>query len=401
MTVAEKEPKSPQPPPVPEDEAALSGRDRRRRKVKERFRGLNRFWQRISEGLEVQQLWEQFHREAHASYELYRKEVDWTPREHERGMRRAWRMARDLFWVIVMKLSPARRVMLLLALGVGLLGAVSFTVGKTSIVIDIRSLAFAILLVLLVLELADRVTMKRDLEIAREIQHWLVPESPPVVAGLDIAFVSRPANTVGGDYYDAFFPDPKSKRLLLAMADVAGKSVPAAILMATFQASLHSFAQDSDDPLHLAERLNDFACTRSMDGRRFTTAFLAELNVERLSLRYVNAGHNFPVLKRATGKWERLERGGLPFGIDAQGRYESDVVHLEKGDLLFIFTDGLVEAIDPSNQEFGDQRMLEVLGALRTETAAETIGALLDAVDRFRAGARRYDDITCLAVRVE
>src|SRR5262249_22167106 len=153
-------------------------------------------------------------------------------------------------------------------------GAVSFTVGKTSIVVDIRSLGFAILLVLLVLELADRVTMKRDLEIAREIQYWLVPESPPAVPGPDIPFVSRAATTGGGDYSAPFSRDPKSRRLLLATADVAGKSVPAAILMATFQASLHSFAQDTDSPVQLAERLNDFACTRSMEGRRFTTAFL-------------------------------------------------------------------------------------------------------------------------------
>src|SRR5262245_60702710 len=164
LAVTEQDPK---PPQATDGFAPLSRRARRRQRAKGWFRGVNRFWHRISEGLEVQQLWEQFHREAHASYELYRKEVDWTPQEGERGMRRALRRARAIFWVIVMKLSPARRVMLLLALGVGLLGAVSFTVGKTSIVVDIRSLGFAILLVLLVLELADRVTMKRDLEIAR------------------------------------------------------------------------------------------------------------------------------------------------------------------------------------------------------------------------------------------
>jgi len=290
---------------------------------------------------------------------------------------------------------------LLLALGLSFFGAVNVTIGDTSISFDLRGLGFFVVLLLLGLELADRVTMKRDLEIAREIQHWLVPESPPRVPGLDIAFTTRPANTVAGDYYDAFFRDPTEKRLLLAVADVAGKSVPAEILMATFQAGLHSCAYDRDGPLEVAERLNQLACARSLEGRRFTTAFLAELDLDSLSLRYVNAGHNAPVVRRASGSWERLERGGLPLGIDPEARYESGSTRLNKGDLLFIFTDGLVEAMDSSNAEYGDSRMIEALGTLRGEGAAGTIRSLIERVERFATGMRQYDDITCLALRVE
>ena len=365
------------------------------------IRGVRRFWQRVSEGLEAQQLWEQFHSEAHASYELYRKEVDWAPREKERGFVRGLRITKELCWAVLSKLSPARRVLLLLAVGTSWLGALSVRLPNASFSFDVRGLGFLLLFLLLGLELADRVTMKRDLEIAREIQHWLVPESPPHVPGLDIAFTTRPANTVAGDYYDAFFRDSSQKRLLMAVADVAGKSVPAAILMATFQAGLHSCAYDREGPLEIAERLNQLACARSLEGRRFTTAFLADLDLERLTLQYVNAGHNAPVLRRASGAWERLDRGGLPLGIDPGARYESGSTHLGNGDLLFIFTDGLVEAMDTSKTEYGDSRLIEALGSLRGESADRTIRALVERVERFAAGTRQYDDITCLALRVE
>ena len=389
-------------PPEPEQKAKPRvARTRPRKRLVRPIQAVHRFWQRVSEGLEAQQLWEQFHSEAHASYELYRKEVDWAPREKERGFVRSVRLTKELFWAVLSKLSPARRVLLLLALALSFFGALSVTIGDKSISLDLRGLGFFVVLLLLGLELADRVTMKRDLEIAREIQHWLVPESPPRVPGIDIAFTTRPANTVAGDYYDAFFRDSGEKRLLLAVADVAGKSVPAAILMAPFQAGLHSCAYDREGPLEIAERLNQLACARSLEGRRFTTAFLADLDLESLTLRYVNAGHNAPVLRRASGVCERLDRGGLPLGIDPAARYESGSARLATGDLLFIFTDGLVEAMDRSNGEYGDSRMIEALETLRGENAAGTIRASIERVERFAAGMRQYDDITCLALRIE
>jgi len=166
---------------------------------------------------------------------------------------------------------------------------------------------------LLALEIADRVTMKRDLEIAREIQSWLVPDVPPRIPGYEFAFVTRPANTVAGDYYDVFARncngDPDS--VLVTVPDVAGKRIPAALLMASFQASLRVLSatpSSLDDVIH---RLNSAACSNSQGGRRFTTAFLAELNSSTGQLTYVNAGHNPPALCRSSGEIERLTRGGM------------------------------------------------------------------------------------------
>jgi len=364
-------------------------------------RHLGRFWRRLSDGLEVQQLWDQFRSEARTSYELYRLDVDEEDLGKIRGVRGWTRVARAWFWAIAMKLSPARRVLLVLALFFGVFGQWHFAFRDAELDLNFRSLGFLLLLVVLVLELADRVTMKRDLQIAREIQRWLVPNEAPRVAGIDISFTTRPANTVSGDYYDAFLLDEQSNRLLLVVADVAGKSVPAALLMASFHACLHSCARDCHGPPSLAVRLNEFACTRSLGGQRFTTAFLAELDLTTRVLHYVNAGHNQPVLRHPEGSTERLERGGMPFGIDPGQHYASGTVTLAPGELLFVFSDGLAEAVDAGDHEFGDARVVDAVRALDNTHAAAAIGSLLDQVDRFVGGTRQSDDITCLALRVE
>src|SRR5579863_5939417 len=194
---------------------------------------LQNFWERISDGIAIQQLWEQFRSDARASYQFYAKELETGRNEQATGRKQFGRVVRGLFWAIIMKLSPARRVLLLIALVILFLP--SITVRKDNVVHngrdnvrielgDFRFWSEAIVLALLVLELADRVTMKRDLEIAREIQSWLMPAVPPDVSGVDIAFATRPANTVAGDYYDAFLLP--NGRLLIVVADVAGKSVP-------------------------------------------------------------------------------------------------------------------------------------------------------------------------------
>ncbi|MGO9274134.1 MAG: PP2C family protein-serine/threonine phosphatase [Terriglobia bacterium] len=355
------------------------------------------FWQRVSDGQRLQELWADFRAEAQASYKFYSKDVDWEALESSRGAMRALKIGQALFWAMLMKLSPARRVFLLIACVFIVLAI--FGPGSLYIVMAIASLLF-----LLALELGDRVTMKRDLEIAREIQHWLVPEKPPQLPGLDIAFRTRPQNTVAGDYYDAFLRSddpgsPASRRLLLVVADVAGKSVPAALLMATFQASLQTLAAAPTTLLELVLALNRYACAHSLGGARFTTAFLAELDLDTRALTYVSAGHNPPVLRRASGGVDRLEAGGLPLGIRANASYESGGSVLKPGDLLVIFTDGVVEAENSAGDEYGEDRMMGLLaGAVPGESAAATLNRLMTSVDTFVGATRQHDDITCLVL---
>ena len=165
--------------------------------------------------------------------------------------------------------------------------------------------------------------MKRDLEIAREIQTWLVPSEPPAIRDAEVAFWTRPQNSVAGDYYDAFYPlndGATGGKLMLVMADVAGKSVPAALLMATLQASLRTLASEGMPLVELAERLNRYACAHSLGGQRFTTAVIAEYDPVTRHLEYVNAGHNSPVLRRTNGGTERLESSAFAFR-DYHGSY--------------------------------------------------------------------------------
>src|SRR6266851_7106884 len=203
------------------------------------------FWQRVSEGLALNQLWSQFERDARSSYRLYSAGLEDLQAEPSR-IRRVWQITKALFWAILEKLTPARRVLVLLALILLFFPSAesSYTdrAGHVEIhELDLHVWGGLLLFIVLLLELADRVVMKRDLEIAKDIQSWLLPGAPLQIPGYQIAYATRPANTVAGDYYDVILRpgrSPDADRILFVVADVAGKSIPAAMLMATFQASL-------------------------------------------------------------------------------------------------------------------------------------------------------------------
>jgi len=366
------------------------------------------FWARVTEGLELEQLWQQFLSEAKASYQLYSRDVDW--KEIEQDSRRGRRFRRAVwafFQAVLMKLSPARRVLLLVA--IVLIFQPSYHSQHGTVTVQLGWISTWILLLLLVLELGDRVTMKRDLEIAREIQQRLVPEIAPIVPGLEIAFVTRPQNTVAGDYYDSFLrplPDASGTQpLLIIVADVAGKSVPAALLMATFQASLRALSTTPAPLSEVISGLDRYTRAHNMEGLRFTTAFVAQINPRTHEMQYTNAGHNDPILRRASGKVERLSTGGPPFGLplfaDKEVPYDSGAIELHPGDLLFIFTDGLIEAVDDAGREFGEAKLLGLVAATPRESAKETLERVMAEVKMHVGLARQHDDITCMVLRVD
>lgn len=374
---------------------------------RQRVRG---FWERVTEGFQLNELWGQFKSEAREGYGLYSRDVDWETIGREKSkFKRLLRSGWALFQAMLMKLSPARRVLLLVAVILFLFNPQVRLKNGAEVDFGLAWIATAILFVLLALELGDRVTMKRDLEIAREIQQWLVPTEPPQIPGVDIAFATRPQNTVAGDYYDAFLRPTSaaaSKRpsLLIVVADVAGKSVPAALLMATFQSGLHALSSTPASLDEIVTGLDRYARAHSLEGRRFTTAFLAEMDTETREMRYVNAGHNDPILRRASGTIERLTTGGPPFGIppltDAEIPYASGAVQLQPGDLLFIFTDGVAEAVNEKGEEFGEARIIPVIMSMPTGAAAAVLTGVMGDVNTFVGFARQHDDITALVLRI-
>ena len=372
-----------------------------RPRLKQRARD---FWQRVSEGLELNQLWSQFVHEARSSYGLYSRELK---RDNLDGLRRGQKffaLAKQYCWAVLMKLSPARRILLLVAMVFLAVPILEIQITDKSVNVGGSSLAFwggLLLLLLLVLEIADRVTMKRDLEIAREIQHWLVPDKPPQIAGLEVAFVSRPANTVAGDYYDVvpMQLDGEGPSVLLVVADVAGKSLPAALLMATLQASVRTLATTARSLPELVRGVNRYACAHSLEGRRFTTAFLGRLNPTTGELVYTNAGHNAPLLWRAAGTLERLDVGGLPLGIQSECAYQCGSTALGRGDMLVIFTDGVVEAVNERGEEYEESRLIPLVQRCAGMGAQGLVDSLTLELKVFGGQASQHDDITCMAVR--
>ena len=379
-------------PPIP---AAVRSRERFSTHVRN-------FWQRVSEGRQIDDLWTQFAADARASYGFYGSDVDWEEIKKLPPWKRPLHIAKQFFWALLLKMTPARRVLLLIALALFVLSSIKMQFG--SFILDVKFEFFAafLFLLLLSLELADKVTMKRDLEIAREIQTWLVPSFAPEIPGADVAFASRPQNSVAGDYYDAFYPTQNGAeggQLMLVIADVAGKSIPAALLMATLQASLRTIAGEGASLADLIVRLNRYACAHSLDGRRFTTIVIAEYHPSSRRVAYVNAGHNAPLLRRANGSIEKLEVGGVPLGIEGTAVYQTSSVDLCPGDLLIFFTDGVVEAFDENGQEFGNERWLAAIRSLPRGTAAESLQYVMTRVDAFVGVTRQSDDITCMVFR--
>ena len=356
--------------------------------------------------MELSQLWRQFSADARASYRLYQKDfAAQAPRETRR--KNFFHTAQEFAWALLEKLTPARRVLLLLGVVLLIFPSGGFSYHGRADEVDVIEFDFhffggALIFVLLMLEVADRVVMKRDLEIARDIQRWLLPATPPQVPGLQIAFATRPANTVAGDYYDVFARptgDAGQGHFLLVVADVAGKSVPAALLMATFQASLKTLSSVPCSLGELMAGMNRYACSNSQFGRRFTTAFLAEYDPGANRLAYINAGHNPPILRRSSGAVEHLERGGVPLGIQAEARYDSGEAVLQPGDWLVIFTDGLVEALNSRGEEYGEPRVINILQAGTSATPDELLRRMMSDLNAFVGATPQHDDVTCMLVK--
>jgi len=254
----------------------------------------------------------------------------------------------------------------------------------------------------LLLELADRVVMKRDLEIAKDIQAWMLPGAPLQIPGYTIAYATRPANTVAGDYYDVILRpgrEPSLDRILFVVADVAGKSIPAAMVMATFQASLRTLSTGGGMLVDLVTGVNRYTCSNSQGGARFTTAFFAELDPATGDVLYINAGHNVPILRKKSGVIERLEAGGIPIGIFSESAYQVGTTRLETGDWLVIFTDGVVEAENAKQEEYGEPQLIRLVDRESGSAPAELLRRMWAELDAFVGNTPQHDDITCLLLK--
>jgi serine phosphatase RsbU (regulator of sigma subunit) len=237
--------------------------------------------------------------------------------------------------------------------------------------------------------------LEEEIQLASQIQKGLLPTTFPSGSGWATHALSLASKEVGGDYFDAF---TAGKRLHLAIADVSGKGVPAALLMSSLRAALRSHAQHLHSPAQVLERINDLLY-ESTSPEKFATFFYGRLDTERHELVYANAGHNYPILVHAGGRVEELSDGGLVLGIVPGARYADGRVQLGPGDTLFMYTDGVTEATDGTDDEFGPERLQALLGQSIGLGAPALVDAVLAAVRAFTRGADLGDDVTMLVVQ--
>jgi phosphoserine phosphatase RsbU/P len=246
------------------------------------------------------------------------------------------------------------------------------------------------------LEMAERELQAQELEQAREIQRNLLPKEIPQLPGFEIACAWEPARVVGGDYFDVIKLSETS--LGICIADVVGKSVSAALLMANVQASVRAFATESTAPSLLCARVNSVLCSNIASGK-FVTLFYGVIDARNYELRYTNAGHLPPILANADGKISQLENSGALLGVFPDWKYEDSKVALRVGDRLLLFTDGITEASTSDEQEFGEGRLSQLLRDNLEKSASELKRLLLGSVTDF-CEAHFHDDATLIAISV-
>ena len=247
-------------------------------------------------------------------------------------------------------------------------------------------------------ETLEKQRLEDELKIAREIQQGLLPQKLPQIPGYDLAAVNVSSKQVGGDYYDVL---PRSQtEYVIAIGDVSGKGTPAALLMANVQAAMRALAPIHGNLPETTARINDITFENT-GGDKFITFFWGIVNTESRQFRYVNAGHNLPFLIRKDGSVLRLSEGGLILGImKTMQPYKEGFVQLESGDTLFLFTDGVSEAMNAVGEDFTEERLEELVGRLCDRTAREMIQEVHSAIDDFCKGTQQSDDITMLVLKL-
>lgn len=246
-------------------------------------------------------------------------------------------------------------------------------------------------------ELLDRRRIEKELAIAREIQSSFLPARSPNIPGFELAGAALPHDEVGGDYYD--YIDVAEHRLGLAIADVSGKGIPAALIMAGFRMSVLAEIRNEFAVRAIMRKVNSLLY-ESTDRGKFVTAVYAVLDWKTRTLLFSNAGHNPPVLRRADGRIELLLEGGVALGVLPDARYDDRPVALRPGDVLLMYTDGVSEAESPEGEQYGRTRVEQELSRLAGGSAREIVDGMIESVESWAGDRGKNDDLTLMVVKV-
>ena len=330
--------------------------------------------------------------------------------------RRLPERVRQIFVAFTLRLPPARRVVYIAAVVIAFIGVLrlfrgfasaEFPLGLPFVQVPLAMpvwadgtfsilVAFLLLNLLVLLEVAERLSLKGELEVAREIQLAMLPGGTYRTADIEICGMTRPANTVGGDFYDVL--PMADGRVIVTLGDVAGKGSPAALLMAILLAVLRTLVDEKEEPTTLMARLNVQIC-RHTPATRFITLFYGVYEPVTGSLTYVNAGQNPPLLRRRSGEYERLDGTGVALGMFEKSTYGAATTLLGPGDMLVMYSDGITEAEDPAGRPLEESGLERVISTYSASPPAELGTAVLKAVEQHADSKRFADDLTILILK--
>jgi sigma-B regulation protein RsbU (phosphoserine phosphatase) len=302
-----------------------------------------------------------------------------------------WYLLRSLF----LKLTPVRRLLVLLSLWVFAMGDLRFTSGGVGVSVSLAPASVVILLFVLMLELRDKLLARDELEVGRAVQLALLPKENPRLDGWDVWLYTRPANDVGGDLVDHMALDEGT--VGIALGDVSGKGLGAALLMAKLQSTLRAIAPETPDLARLGQRTNVILERDGLPGRFATLVFMV-LSSGEGRVRFLNAGHMPPVLIRPEAV-ESLPSVALPVGVFADAAYREQILDLRPGDLLVVYSDGLTDARNAEGEFFSEDRLRGIFPQLRGLTAEEAGRRLLLETDQFSAEEKPFDDLSLVVLK--
>lgn len=375
-----------------------------------RRNGPERFFDEYTRGFDRTEFQRLFTRDTAEAWRYFSRGIDLKALSHEPWYRRWPVHARLFLKAFAMRLSPGRRVLYgfaMVALVFGLFDLfdgfgpvhvllfpfdVTFWLPQWEEGTSWMLLAFIAIHLLVLMEVADRLSLKSDLEIARDIQIAMLPRGQHTAGDARVFGATRPANTVGGDFYDVL--PLTDGRLMVAVGDVAGKGSPAALLMALLLAMLRTLVDEGLDAHRLVTRLNAQICRHS-PGSRFITFFYGLYSPATGALEFVNAGHLPPMIRRASGLVDRLDGGGMALGMFEHATYQSHHATLLPGDALVLYTDGITEAENKEGRAFEDAGLESLLLQRRDERDPEVLAqAIIAAVESHAGDVRLGDDLT-------
>jgi hypothetical protein len=378
---------------------------------------LRDFYNAYTRGASAEEFHRLFTRDTRDAYRYFSNAIDREALAVLPWWKRPAIFARGLFLALTMKMSPARRVLFAVALAAAVIGLVMMLDGFHAIWIPIDPLVLSFplpapewptgtawlllsilgLTFLIVLEVFERLSLKNDLEIARDIQQAMLPRGLYSSGGLDAFGATRAANTVGGDFYD-ILPRPDG-RVVIALGDVAGKGSPAALLMAILLAMLRTLLDEGLDAEPLINRLN-VQISRHAPSSRFITLQFVNLDPATGDLVAVNAGHLPALIRRRDGSFDRLSEGGIALGMFDNSQYTAQRARLEPGDLLVLYSDGITEAESPDGTPFDEEGLVSLISAHAGNPSLVDIGkAVIRGVEFHARDVRFADDLTVLLAR--